>query len=224
MDNSESIIEDWSNEKGCPICLIEEIDNKIETKCHHTFCNDCLNEWLRLDNTCPLCRLPSPVETPTKLLDIRCQRLLGPLKYVEVHKCINSIKMKMFMNRTCIHKIKGETLVIKSGYGFSLLKISIRKIKNVSSDDSKITLLYVSNVNTNKFGICSKRNDVQLENKLTFNMSNSNLAKELVGVFREWFKAGDVYEKELYSLAQRVMRERRRRRVSVSSNYSVSSY
>jgi len=221
MDNSKSIIEAWTNEKGCPICLIEDIDNKIETKCHHAFCNDCLNEWLRLDNTCPLCRQPSPVKTPTKLLDIRCNRLLGPLKNIEVYKCLNSIKMKMFMNRTCILKIKGETLVIKSGYGFRLLKISIRKIKSVISYDSKITLLYVSNVNTNKFGICSKGNYVQQENKLTFNMSNSNLAKELVGVFREWFEAGDVYEKDLHSLAQRVMRERS---VSVTSNYSDSSY
>lgn len=40
----------------CSICL-EEIINKSTTNCNHSFCFDCLNEWLSKNkNTCPICR------------------------------------------------------------------------------------------------------------------------------------------------------------------------
>tara|TARA_B100001287_G_C22632120_1_gene505715 strand:+ start:355 stop:852 length:498 start_codon:yes stop_codon:yes gene_type:complete len=40
----------------CSICL-EEINNKSTTNCNHSFCFNCLNEWLSKNkNTCPICR------------------------------------------------------------------------------------------------------------------------------------------------------------------------
>ena len=40
----------------CSICL-EEIINKSTTNCNHSFCFNCLNEWLSKNkNTCPICR------------------------------------------------------------------------------------------------------------------------------------------------------------------------
>jgi E3 ubiquitin-protein ligase SHPRH len=39
----------------CSIC-IGCIEDKIVTKCKHSFCNGCLTSWLLTNNTCPECR------------------------------------------------------------------------------------------------------------------------------------------------------------------------
>jgi hypothetical protein len=39
----------------CPICT-EIFDNPIRISCGHTFCDDCLSEWGKKSNFCPLCR------------------------------------------------------------------------------------------------------------------------------------------------------------------------
>lgn len=38
----------------CPICF-EDKELK-ETKCKHKFCNECIDTWLLMKNSCPLCR------------------------------------------------------------------------------------------------------------------------------------------------------------------------
>jgi hypothetical protein len=38
----------------CPICREEGVLHK--TPCNHHFHQSCLHEWLRRNNTCPLCR------------------------------------------------------------------------------------------------------------------------------------------------------------------------
>lgn len=43
-------------ETNCPICLSLIKTNAIRTYCQHTFCKDCLIEWLRTKDTCPCCR------------------------------------------------------------------------------------------------------------------------------------------------------------------------
>lgn len=43
-------------ETNCPICLSLIKTNAIKTYCEHTFCKDCLIEWLKTKNTCPCCR------------------------------------------------------------------------------------------------------------------------------------------------------------------------
>ncbi len=40
----------------CPICLSLIKTNAIKTYCEHTFCKDCLIEWLKTKDTCPCCR------------------------------------------------------------------------------------------------------------------------------------------------------------------------
>ena len=39
----------------CSICL-DKITNIFTTKCNHSFCNDCIDSWIRQHNNCPLCR------------------------------------------------------------------------------------------------------------------------------------------------------------------------
>jgi hypothetical protein len=55
IKNKELFIEK-KNDKiiNCPICVTEH-NNYILTKCNHEFCEECINEWLNSNNTCPLC-------------------------------------------------------------------------------------------------------------------------------------------------------------------------
>lgn len=40
----------------CPICLTEDINDPVETPCHHIYCNKCINTALSIKPTCPMCR------------------------------------------------------------------------------------------------------------------------------------------------------------------------
>ena len=41
----------------CSICLDDNNDAIVNTLCCHTFHENCLNEWKKINNTCPLCRI-----------------------------------------------------------------------------------------------------------------------------------------------------------------------
>lgn len=48
-----------ANDNICPICLSEyKPKDTLRTipECHHYFHSDCIDEWLRVNATCPLCR------------------------------------------------------------------------------------------------------------------------------------------------------------------------
>jgi hypothetical protein len=46
-----------SKEEQCPICFENLSLNKTETfPCQHTFHRNCLEEWFKIERTCPLCR------------------------------------------------------------------------------------------------------------------------------------------------------------------------
>ena len=64
--NKQIIVED------CSICFEQlklENNNIVKTKCDHIFHDECLTEWLKNSQTCPLCR--NPVESyPSKVNDI----------------------------------------------------------------------------------------------------------------------------------------------------------
>jgi hypothetical protein len=49
---TEEILED-----ACSICLepLQTIRYKRKTICGHTFCSECLHEWIRKKTTCPMC-------------------------------------------------------------------------------------------------------------------------------------------------------------------------
>ncbi|KAF7824771.1 putative RING-H2 finger protein ATL69 [Senna tora] len=58
------------NHGPCAICLSEYVENdtvRCVPDCNHCFHAACLDEWLRMSATCPLCRnspAPSPAPTP----------------------------------------------------------------------------------------------------------------------------------------------------------------
>ncbi|RIA96346.1 hypothetical protein C1645_673826, partial [Glomus cerebriforme] len=52
-----------NSQASCPICLEhfslsteQEHDPVRQMPCGHVFCESCLFQWLRQNNTCPLCR------------------------------------------------------------------------------------------------------------------------------------------------------------------------
>ncbi|KAJ0253388.1 RING-type domain-containing protein [Hirschfeldia incana] len=55
---------DKEAEGGCPICLEEwsEGDVAAVMPCEHKFHSKCVEEWLGMHATCPLCRYEMPVE------------------------------------------------------------------------------------------------------------------------------------------------------------------
>jgi len=47
--------------KSCIICLNALSDPKT-LECRHSFCRDCINQWLSVANNCPTCRRQAPGE------------------------------------------------------------------------------------------------------------------------------------------------------------------
>ena len=41
-------------EEDCPICG-DKFEIVRRTSCNHDFCFNCLNEWVKENNTCPIC-------------------------------------------------------------------------------------------------------------------------------------------------------------------------
>ena len=47
-----------SEKEACSICLDEFKDEKkvSKTSCNHFYCSDCIDDWIKNNNSCPLCR------------------------------------------------------------------------------------------------------------------------------------------------------------------------
>jgi len=43
-------------DKECSICLDNNSIEWVELKCKHKFHYDCINNWININNTCPICR------------------------------------------------------------------------------------------------------------------------------------------------------------------------
>ena len=56
-------------ENDCPICMVH-FTNKFTTSCRHSFCKNCITNWCKQHDNCPLCRkhikneLPQPRRPP----------------------------------------------------------------------------------------------------------------------------------------------------------------
>ena len=45
----------YNDNKDCSIC-IDNINEEFILECNHSFCKDCIYNWLKKSQTCPLCR------------------------------------------------------------------------------------------------------------------------------------------------------------------------
>ncbi|CAF1225611.1 unnamed protein product [Rotaria sordida] len=52
------LINYFNNDEKCSICLKEfQLNLTTELPCHHKYCKICIIEWLKLVNSCPMCRI-----------------------------------------------------------------------------------------------------------------------------------------------------------------------
>lgn len=45
----------YFSRKDCPVCF-ENTKQLVRLKCSHFFCKECMDNWLEISKTCPLCR------------------------------------------------------------------------------------------------------------------------------------------------------------------------
>jgi hypothetical protein len=70
----------------CSICLSDICEDQGMLKCTHTFCHSCIDDWLKINNSCPICREPSKeiIHLSSSIPDLlNCLYYLG-FKYVFV--------------------------------------------------------------------------------------------------------------------------------------------
>ena len=62
----------------CSICLTAVVqEEKKTTACKHTFHKDCLDEWTKAHNTCPLCR--QSIEHAPRIFPLNAPPFLPPM-------------------------------------------------------------------------------------------------------------------------------------------------
>ena len=49
--------EDKEDFNSCVICMTDEINNVVKIECDHMYHKDCIKNWLKNNNTCPICRV-----------------------------------------------------------------------------------------------------------------------------------------------------------------------
>ena len=106
-----------SNMEDCTICL-EEIKESITLKCSHSFCYNCIDEWYKQKQTCPLCRKKIGKK------DIKRKWNLKNLKSKMKNK-LRKIK-DLYRTNKCDFFIRAISSVgiVAMGTGFLLLGIS----------------------------------------------------------------------------------------------------
>ena len=77
----------------CPVCYETKRDKKLS--CGHTLCHDCAKEWLRTNNTCPMCR--AVVSKPQARRYNEVSRLWNQIEEIE-HLAQSYIAMRMAIN------------------------------------------------------------------------------------------------------------------------------
>ncbi|CAF0956897.1 unnamed protein product [Didymodactylos carnosus] len=53
----------FNADEKCAVCLKEfDLNGTKELPCRHKFCTDCIVRWLKLVNSCPMCRVELPTD------------------------------------------------------------------------------------------------------------------------------------------------------------------
>jgi len=84
MRNRWKNLRDWvgMTPDVCAVCL-DDARRPTALACRHTFCRDCLSQWLRRQSECPLCRKPVlEAELPVDKLKVRALAHAGHITYV----------------------------------------------------------------------------------------------------------------------------------------------
>ncbi|CAH8389506.1 unnamed protein product [Eruca vesicaria subsp. sativa] len=56
-DNATTHLEKMGRELNCPLCL-SLFNSAVSLSCNHVFCNECVVKSMKVDATCPVCKIP----------------------------------------------------------------------------------------------------------------------------------------------------------------------
>lgn len=102
----------------CPICL-HPMKDRMDTKCNHSFCTDCLSRWMQTRTDCPLCR--SSIRSITQWVTIRVIRkcLRKYLKGASVSfvcRDLAAMESHLIHHMFCFHYVEHKTHVMSRNF------------------------------------------------------------------------------------------------------------
>jgi hypothetical protein len=73
LDNNDNVTETNELDSRCPICLenmYQAVYMRSIKDCKHTFCGECIEEWLSKNKNCPICKAELEVEVEDNLPEL----------------------------------------------------------------------------------------------------------------------------------------------------------
>lgn len=120
--------------ESCPICMEAITKADMNLECGHRFHSKCGVEWLKKNNSCPLCR--------GKVCDEKVQEVPPPVEEILVPRLVPRFADTHFLNRP-IRDINGVT-TLNMNNSKKVTNVSIRALaETLKSNDCKITRLYL---------------------------------------------------------------------------------
>ncbi|XP_037050573.1 E3 ubiquitin-protein ligase NRDP1-like [Bradysia coprophila] len=151
----------------CTICTLV-LENPVQSSCEHTFCNQCITDWLAIENTCPVCRRNTelahvkPVaryfRNMLNKLEIKCDfesrgcqsvLQLENLKDHVSNQCAYNPNTEIICDKGCNIAISRHEY--EANNCFSHLSNALKKLQEKLDDQTKI-------VNTLRWQICYNMN------------------------------------------------------------------
>ena len=122
----------------CPICL-QKIKFKKTLPCSHKYCNECIKEWLRKNDSCPVCRCKTEHRYNTRLnhFNKNEKKILNNIKSLinlyEWTFLTNTEKVNVFNN--LIKSIYENKILLKNK---KLKKVTLDKIQHLKDNNEFI--------------------------------------------------------------------------------------
>lgn len=128
---------------SCKICYLS--DNVVQSPCNHSFCSECIEEWLIIEQICPYCRqeftLENLVESRMNCTDeiitrskISVLKNKALIKYVSVQLDLIKTSLCLELQKILVHDLF-KYLYLNRYYihflnGIPLMPIIIEKLEN----------------------------------------------------------------------------------------------
>ena len=75
----EKLLDNLENYFECVICKDWVVRTRALVPCGHIACQDCLAQWLKRSNSCPVCRHVTKKQVPVRSIDGLLEEVLVPL-------------------------------------------------------------------------------------------------------------------------------------------------
>ena len=160
MDDKDS---DDDN-KNCSICLLSLGNDIIELNCGHNFHFKCINDWMKKNNTCPLCR-----EQKQEINNNRIRIIQNQNHFINIGKNIIYLSLLLLIVSSIIisykkyRKEKLKKMKAKSYFNLNIFNIKEFNFKNLFQNNiQKNALKMISNIKNIEY----KKNILKIQNYL----------------------------------------------------------